>query len=263
MATTEWSNSFENSPAGPTSRKLGDDRIRELKLAIRERAQNGGHFMQDTVAAYVKDGRHVRAVGGGPHWYKSDATNILLEATSDILVTAKEGLTVNGPLIVTGGGSVDFSAVPVSSDDIAANAATKGMSLSPAFVNTTVAATLTSNFTGPTLTLGTPKGTILFFVDAVLEATADNDSVALNLQFDYLNTGVWTSVTTQLASGLWVPVRSSANHKRVTHGFNGIDPMTTPSNGGTVPSRIQLINSHATADCIVQHLHLTLLELRR
>lgn len=107
MATDEWSAGFESTPAGSELRSLGDDRIRELKLAIRERLQKGGHYMQDTVAPYNKDGRHVRGVGDGPSWYKADATSLLLEATSDVLITAKEKLLLDKNLEVDGTTQLD------------------------------------------------------------------------------------------------------------------------------------------------------------
>lgn len=68
--TTPWDTAFEQSPQGTESVSAGDDRIRELKLAIRERVQDGWweelktpvylstssfYLAGDMTARYVKD----------------------------------------------------------------------------------------------------------------------------------------------------------------------------------------------------------------
>jgi hypothetical protein len=247
MATTEWSTGFEDSPAGNTSRRLGDDRIRELKLAIRERMQKGGHYMKDSVAGFAKDGRHVVGVGDGPGIYKSDATTKLIDYT-DTAMTLQTGMD----LVSTDG---------IKSSALKANAATFGSALT-AGDGTNIAAGTTYNRAGPTLTLGTPKGSVFFALSVHLEGVADNDMTGIAVYFDYLNTGVWTLASVGSA-GLWVPLRTAATKKNVTHSVLGLDPMTTPSNGGTVPSRVAIINAHATADIILRIVDFGLIELRR
>lgn len=252
MATTEWSAAFEGTPAGNTSRKLGDDRIRELKVSIRERAQKGGHFMQDSAGAFVKDGRHVVGVGDGPTIYKSDATTELIRYT-DTTMDLKAGMNIT---------SVDG----INGSALKANAATSA-ARAQAQPLTTVVALTSSTFAGPSLVLGTPKGQVMFWATVELEGVADNDMIQLEMQFDYLNTAAW-SPDSQILSpvsncGLWVPIRSAAAKKNVLYTFHGLNPMTTPSNGGTVNSRINVNNLHATASVIVSAHIITLLELRR
>lgn len=63
--TVEWN---ETTPAGAETPRQGDDRIRELKEAIRMRMRNGGHLWT-AAATDVEDGRHVcgtENVSGGP-----------------------------------------------------------------------------------------------------------------------------------------------------------------------------------------------------
>lgn len=63
--TVAWD---ETAPAGGESPRLGDDRIRELKEAIRMRMRNGGHLWT-AAATDTEDGRHVcgtENASGGP-----------------------------------------------------------------------------------------------------------------------------------------------------------------------------------------------------
>lgn len=97
MATREWTASYESAPAGTDSISGGDDQIRNLKVDVRERLANGGHYVQDAVAPWSKDGRHYRGAAS-PTWYKADATTPLLEPTSDTEITCHENLVVDGAI---------------------------------------------------------------------------------------------------------------------------------------------------------------------
>ena len=253
--TNPWSTAFELTPAGTASRKEGDDRIRELKVSVRERLLLGGHYMTLAATDIDKGGRHTVGMGGdgGPHIYKSDGTTRLISFTdTNMALQANMGLT-----------SIDG----LNSTVLKVNAATKSNSIASTFIDTSVAFGATGIFNGPTLTLGaTSKGTVLVVLSAVLEAIAVNDMVSLNVQFEYLPDsvpGIWTGTPTYMASGLHVPARTGLNKGRVTHSLVCVDPMTTPALGGTVNSRVQVFNNHASADVIVRYLYFTLVELRR
>lgn len=246
MATTEWSATFETTPAGNTTRKLGDDRIRELKQAIRERLQKGGHFMQDSGAGFPKDGRHVVGVGDGPDIYKSDAVTKAV-VYSDTAVTLQAGID----LVSTDG---------IKTLALQANAATFPRQVNANLV--TVAPTTTNTSIGTvTHTLGTPKGSIAWVLSLTFEAdTAANDVLDMFVEFDYLNSGVWTAFGT---TGLLVPLRTAVNKGRATHTINGLNPVTTSSNGGTVPIRVKVVNNHATSNIQVITGSLLTIELRK
>jgi hypothetical protein len=246
MATIEWSATFETTPAGNTTRKQGDDRIRELKLAIRERLQKGGHFMQDPGAGFPKDGRHVIGVGDGPGIYKSDATTLLVGYTdTNLELKAGMGLT-----------SVDG----IAGSALKANAATNGVYTTAITVGVPATTSVTHNFTS--MVLGTPKGAVGVWLSVFFSAdTAANDAVDVIVEFDYLNTAVWTATMT--FAGLLVPLRTAANKGSVTHSFTKIDPMTTPANGGTVPMRVRIVNNHATSNLAFVDTRFTAIELRR
>lgn len=99
----------ETVPAGSEVPKNGDDRIRELKLNIRERARNGGHRMQTAGATTdAKDGRHCcgesAAAGSG-------------EATGTFNIYAADGSTI----IWTAG---DSTATPASTITTSLNVVT-------------------------------------------------------------------------------------------------------------------------------------------
>lgn len=247
MATTEWSAAFETTPAGNTSRKLGDDRIRELKLSIRERLQKGGHFMQDAGAGFPKDGRHVVGVGDGPTIYKSDATTEAVRFT-DTNVELKAGVNIT---------SVDG----INGSVLKANAATFGK---VAFIDVTGAPAATATYTSGSITthtLGTPKGQLAWALSIQFEADAADNDVAMILQADYLNTAVWSTIGTN--AGLSVPARGSANKNNVIYTICGLDVLATPSDGGTLPLRVQVVNSHATANITFMRIRLLTIELRK
>jgi hypothetical protein len=101
MATREWSAAYEAAPAGTDTISGGDDQIRNLKADIRERMANGGHYMQDAVAPWSKDGRHVRGGAADPTWYKADAVTALMTPSSDTLVTVAENFAVTKDATIT------------------------------------------------------------------------------------------------------------------------------------------------------------------
>lgn len=81
-----WNASFENSPAGAESPSLGDDRIRELKAAIRERLTKE-HHMDLTSGSASEDGWHEAGsakvyVGASPPTHRPGGT-VLLDAEDD------------------------------------------------------------------------------------------------------------------------------------------------------------------------------------
>lgn len=251
MAATLWDIAgFEASPAGNTSRKLGDDRIRELKKSMRERMQAGGHYMTDPVSAYVKDGRHVVDAGGAgvsPAIYHSDAVTKLIDFT-DTEMQFKAGMGVT---------SVDG----IAGAALKAKAATNPVWW--ALTSQTISPTATVAVITTPITLGTPKGPVIWFNTMTFEASAINGKVAVVISFDYLNNGTWTADALNNNVGLLVPARTAALEGMITHSFLGYDPMTTPPDGGVVPMKIEVFNNHATQAIVVSHGVLVAVELRR
>lgn len=81
MATLTWDAAYEATPAGSDAVSGGDDRIRELKVAVRERMLVGGHLWQETTNTH--DGKHTVNADGSGAWnvYKTDKTTVALEVT--------------------------------------------------------------------------------------------------------------------------------------------------------------------------------------
>lgn len=79
----------ENVPADTDVLSLGDDSIRQFKLDIRQRLQQGGQLMQDSLST---DGLHAVNAGGagiGPDIYKSDkATKLVTWADAGATMVA-------------------------------------------------------------------------------------------------------------------------------------------------------------------------------
>lgn len=103
MATRTWDSSYESSPAGTDPKSQGDDRIRDLKLDIRERMNVGGHVWKDSTNTL--DGRHAVNAGGSgvnPHIYKSDKTTPLVEFY-EAAVEIAANLEVTGDVTIVGG----------------------------------------------------------------------------------------------------------------------------------------------------------------
>ena len=260
MATTEWSNSFEASPVGSAARSQGDDRIRELKQAIRERAENGGHYMQDNVNPYSKDGRHVQNMGGGPHWYKSDAVTKEMEFVDDTHIVVHDNFQVQGTLL--GGTTNDLSAGPITSTSIAAHAATQTQ-----FITSNTATTVThggANFNndfGP-FTLGSPKGILVVSYWAYIEALAAVNTASITPAIDYTNGGTFNVVSVYNPANLYAPARSGALATNICWPGGYYDPMSASTNGGQYKLRF-VFAPDPTNDYIVRGFVATVLELRR
>jgi hypothetical protein len=101
MATRTWDAAYEAIPAGSEQISLGDDRIRNLKVDVRERFSQGGHVIQDTTNS--NDGKHaVNADGSGKfRVFRADKT-------TEIITTTDSVVTIQG----TGGTPQTFQVVP-------------------------------------------------------------------------------------------------------------------------------------------------------
>lgn len=131
MSTRVWNSGYEASPGDNDLLSEGDNRIREIKLDVRERLAKGGHVMQDsTSGSGNKDGRHAVGVGDGPHIYKTDQTTKVVEFSNS-------GVKVTGTLEVSGQatiGSFDLG-MGQSSPVISVALATPGTTTTLATVN--------------------------------------------------------------------------------------------------------------------------------
>jgi len=189
----------------------------------------------------------------------------ILELTSDTKVTAKEDFEVQGDLIVTGAGDTNFTAVPISQNEIAAHACTQYNHQSSGASTTITSGGGQFDIATGVLTLGSPKGQVLILATISVEAlTADNRDTNLNLGIDYTNGGTYSAPAVfQQLQDLYVPLRSAANQKNMTHTVHVIDPMTSSSDGGSYKVRLRIQNDDVANDIIVRAYYFDVIELRR
>ncbi|HZN97988.1 MAG TPA: hypothetical protein VFB61_09700, partial [Gemmatimonadales bacterium] len=67
----------------------------------------------------------------------------------------------------------------------------------------------------------------------------------------------------QQLQDLYVPLRSAANQKNMTHTVHVIDPMTSSSDGGSYKVRLRIQNDDVANDIIVRAYYFDVIELRR
>lgn len=93
-AWTTGGGGYETVPDGGESKSQGDDRIRNLKVSIRERMVGGGHLWGDADSVN-KDGRHAVGADGSSYFqiYKVDKTTYGLRL-SDTVLQLNTGYTV-------------------------------------------------------------------------------------------------------------------------------------------------------------------------
>lgn len=92
--TEAWNAGYEAAPADTEALSQGADRIRDLKLALRERLVAGGHAMSDGLTTGSNDGRHAVNIDGSGKWpvYKADKTTLAFYVT-DTAVSAATGVS--------------------------------------------------------------------------------------------------------------------------------------------------------------------------
>jgi len=253
MATDLWDASgFETSPAGNDQRSIVDDKIRQLKLAIRERLAQGGHYVLDATPPYSKDGRHVR---GSFALYRADATTKMLDLPDDTHIDVTSGTTFR----TASGAAIDFANAPLVQTSILNNACTRiAMSTISDYYGALSSGTNLALISG--FTTGSPVGPVMLFVSGSVAQTtgAATGNFDVAIQVDRANNGTWAyvySFTSPSQTALQTQGYRTFNLAYLDAGYAG--------NGSTVNYRARGTHVSGTDTYAFLNMALVALELRR